>query len=209
MIFSLIENLEHVDIILASASPRRFELLKSVGLDFKVIPAHIDESKINVKDPAAFVQECARQKGEEIALRHPDHLVISADTIVSLDGNVMGKPENEDHAYDMLAFLSGKTHRVYTAFGLFYKHYEKELVHLVCTEVTMRILTDEIIMAYIGTGEPMDKAGAYAIQGQGAMLVEGIHGSYSNVVGFPLAQFFDKLDHFLGTLVLTEKVGDV
>ncbi|HED11362.1 MAG TPA: septum formation protein Maf [Caldithrix abyssi] len=209
MIFSLIENLEHVDIVLASASPRRFELLKSVGLDFKVVPAGIDESKIDIKEPTALVQECARQKGEDIARQYPDHLVISADTIVSLDGNILGKPRNEDHAYDMLAFLSGKTHQVYTAFGLFYKHYEKELLHLVCTDVTMRVLTDEIIMAYIGTGEPVDKAGAYAIQGQGAMLIEGIRGSYTNVVGFPLAQFFDKLDHFLGTLVLSEKVGDI
>ncbi len=209
MIFSLIENLEHVDIILASASPRRFELLKSVGLDFKVVPANIDEENIRITEPGSLVQECARQKGEEVARLYPDHLVISADTLVSLNGTIMGKPKNEDEAYDMLAGLSGKTHQVYTAFGLFYKRYEKELLHLVSTDVTMRELSDDIIMAYIGTGEPMDKAGAYAIQGQGAMLIEGIHGSYSNVVGFPLAQFFDKLDHFLGTLVLTETAGDI
>ncbi|RMH63303.1 MAG: septum formation protein Maf [Calditrichaeota bacterium] len=208
MIFSLIENLEHLDIILASASPRRFELLKSVGLDFKVMPSHLDESQIKDKDPVALVRNTARLKGEYIARANPENLVISADTVVVLNDTIMGKPADEDDAYDMLARLSGQTHQVYTAFGLFLKQYDKERVDHVCTEVTMRTLTDEIIMAYIGTGEPMDKAGAYAIQGQGAMLVERINGSYSNVVGFPLARFFDALDHFLNPIAITEKVSD-
>ncbi len=207
MIFSLIENLEHLDIILASASPRRFALLKSVGLEFKVIPSQLDESQIKEKDPVAFVQNAAHQKGELVAREYPDHLVISADTVVVLEGKMMGKPTDEDIAYDMLAALSGKTHQVYTAFGLFLKQYDKERMEYVCTDVTMREMTDEIIMAYIGTGEPMDKAGAYAIQGQGGMLVNHINGSYSNVVGFPLARFFDALDQFLSPIALKEKTG--
>ncbi|MCB0282090.1 MAG: septum formation inhibitor Maf [Calditrichae bacterium] len=197
MIFSLITNLEHLDIILASTSPRRFELLDSTGLKFKVIPSGFDESKIIIKNPEEYVKEAALQKGLEVAKNHPGHLVISADTIVVLDRQILGKPNHEDHAIEMLKQLSGKKHTVLTAFGLFLLRFDKQVVETVSTDVTMQFLSDELIEAYVNTGEPLDKAGAYAIQGQGAMLIEKINGSYSNVVGFPLAEFFQTLDNFL------------
>lgn len=204
MIFSLITNLEHLDVILASASPRRFELLNSTGLTFKVIPSNFDENKINIDDPIVLTEEICHQKGNKIALEYPEHLVISADTIVTISKDNFGKPKDEQHAFDMLKVLSGKTHKVHTAFGLFLLKYDKTIVKTCTTEVTMRKLHNDEIWAYVNTGEPMDKAGAYAIQGQGAMLVEKINGSYSNVVGFPLAMFFTTLDHFLENLALQE-----
>jgi septum formation protein len=123
---------------------------------------------------------------------------------VVLNGNVYGKPKDENDAFDMLEQLSGKTHQVITAFALFLNCYEKFIVEAVSTDVTMRNLHKDEILAYVNTGEPMDKAGSYAIQGQGAMLVEKINGSYSNVVGFPLETFFTSLDKFLDGFALHE-----
>ena len=203
MIFSLITNLEHLDVILASASPRRFELLNSTGIKFKVIPSDFDETTIKISDPLLLVEEIAHQKGLTIAKKYPGHLVISADTIVVGD-KVYGKPKDEQHAFAMLEALSGKKHKVHTAFGLFLLKYDKTIIQTCTTEVTMRDLHSDEIWAYVNTGEPMDKAGAYAIQDQGAMLIEKINGSYSNVVGFPLAMFFTTLDHFLESLALCE-----
>ncbi|KAA3615719.1 MAG: septum formation protein Maf [Calditrichaeota bacterium] len=204
MIFSLITNLEHLDVILASASPRRYELLASTGIQFKVIPSSFDESSVDISDPILLAEEIAHQKGLVVAREYPQHLVISADTIVTIGDNIFGKPKNEQHAAEMLQALSGKSHKVHTAFGLFLLKYDKSLIETCTTEVTMRDLHNDEIMAYVNTGEPMDKAGAYAIQGQGAMLVEKINGAYSNVVGFPLAKFFTTLDHFLANLALQE-----
>ena len=140
----------------------------------------------------------------EIAHKFPGHLVISADTVVSIDNEILGKPHNETEAISMLQILSGRTHHVYTGFGLFLLKYNKKYVSVVRTEVTMRDLSAVEIDEYVNTGEPLDKAGAYAIQGQGAMLINSINGSYSNVVGFPLAQFYMALNHFLENLVLVE-----
>jgi septum formation protein len=204
MIFSLITNLEHLDVILASASPRRFELLNTTGMKFNVIPSDIDESKIVQKDPIQLVKEIAYQKGILIAAKYQKNLVISADTIVLIGDKVLGKPQDEEDAFSMLKILSGRTHTVITAFALFIQNYDKNVVEIESTEVTMRELHDDEIWAYVNTGEPMDKAGAYAIQGQGAMLIEKINGCYSNVVGFPLSRFFTTLDHFLDGLALHE-----
>lgn len=203
MIFSLITNLERLDVILASTSPRRFELLNSTGIKFKVVPSEFDESKIEIRDPASFVEEAALRKGLNVAQKYPGHLVISADTIVVLDNQILGKPAHEDDAERMLSQISGKKHIVLTTFGLFLLKYDKQFLQTVNTEVKMRELSSDEIEAYVNTGEPMDKAGAYAIQGQGAMLVEKINGSYSNVVGFPLAEFFTALDRFLNGLAIT------
>ena len=204
MIFSLITNLEHLDVILASASPRRFELLKTTGLDFKVIPSGFNEESVTESDPILFVKEVARRKGLKIAKKQPEQLVISADTIVVLSDTILGKPDDEKQAFEMLELLSGKTHVVYTAFALFLLKYDKQLVEIAKTEVSMRELHTDEIWAYVNTGEPLDKAGAYAIQGQGAMLIDKINGSHSNVVGFPLAKFFTTLDHFLDGLALQD-----
>jgi septum formation protein len=204
MIFSLITNLEHLDVILASASPRRFELLNSTGIKFKVIHSNFDENSVQLSNPAQYAKEVAYKKGFTIASKYPSKLVISADTIVVNEKKILGKPKNEDDAFDMLSSLSGKTHQVLTSFGLFLMKYDKFVMETVSTDVTIRELHKDEIWAYVNTGEPMDKAGAYAIQGQGAMLVEKINGSYSNVVGFPLARFFTSLDHFLESLALQE-----
>lgn len=202
MLFSLIENLEKIDIILASNSPRRYELLQSIGLKFKVIPSEVEEEQAIELDPVGGTIANARKKGLSVAEKHPDSLVICADTIVVLGERPMGKPLNEQEAYDMLRALSGKTHQVYTAIGLLLLKYDKTKFETVCTDVTFRDLSDEEIWAYINTGEPSDKAGAYAVQGQGSILVERINGCYFNVVGFPLSRFFTMLDEFLSHFIL-------
>ncbi len=204
MIFSLITNLEHLDVVLASASPRRFEILSQTGMTFVVEPSGIDESAFETNDAIVFASEVARAKGHKVAMKHPEKLVISADTVVVCDNEIMGKPVDQKDAYGMLSRLSGKTHLVYTAFGLFLQKYDKQVLAHESTEVAFRELSDEEIWAYIGTGEPDDKAGAYAIQGQGAMLVKGINGCFYNVVGFPLTKFFTTLDFFLQGLALHE-----
>ncbi|MGD9489289.1 MAG: nucleoside triphosphate pyrophosphatase [Calditrichaceae bacterium] len=202
MIFSLIENLDKVDVILASTSPRRYELLKTIGLEFKIVASGANESNDENLDPVSYALENARKKACAVTEKHPNSLIISADTIVILDGIMMGKPVNEDDAYRMISALSGKTHKVCTAFGLAFKRYDKSFYDTVETEVTFRELTEEEIWEYINTGEPFDKAGAYAIQGQGSILVEKINGCFFNVVGFPLSKFFTDLDKFLAGLVL-------
>jgi septum formation protein len=202
MLFSLIENLSKVDIILASASPRRYELLKSIGLDFRVVPSHVPENLEITMTPAESVISNARKKGREVAGKFPKSLVISADTIVVLGDRCMGKPQSEQDAFDMLRSLSGQRHLVYTAIGLTFQKYARSNFDVVSTEVTFRKITDEEIWAYINAGEPFDKAGAYGIQGQGAILVEKINGCFFNVVGFPLSRFFIMLDEFLSHFVL-------
>ncbi len=194
MLFSLIEELERVNVILASASPRRYELLKNLGLNFKVIPSHAEESHEKRANLEEVVKANARLKGKSVAEKYPDALVISADTIVVLDEHIMGKPKNEQEAFEMLKALSGQTHQVYTGLGLF--NGERSLLDAVCTQVRFRALSDEEIWAYINTGEPFDKAGGYGIQGQGALLVEGINGCYYNVVGLPLTRLFTLLKEF-------------
>lgn len=206
MLFSLIENLGKVDIVLASASPRRYELLKNIGLDFKVDVSSYHEEQVEGIDPTEFALTNARAKGREVARKHPQSLVIAADTIVTLDQKeskpmILGKPAGEKEAYEMLRTLSGKTHTVITAFGLIIHKYEKEVYDAVSTAVTFRRLSDEEIWAYINTGEPLDKAGAYGIQGQGALLIESISGCYFNVVGFPLARLYLQMETFLKPFV--------
>lgn len=202
MIFSLIENLDKVDVVLASTSPRRYELLKTIGLEFKIVASGANESNKDKLDPVSFALENARKKACAVAEKHPNSLIISADTIVILDGIMMGKPVDENDAYKMISALNGQTHIVCTAFGLMYKRYEKSFFDTVETEVTFRRLTEDEIWEYINTGEPFDKAGAYAIQGQGSILVDKINGCFFNVVGFPLSRFFTDLDKFLAGLVL-------
>ena len=202
MLFSLIEGLDKTDIILASTSPRRYELLKSLGLEFKVVASKANEQVLHTEPPQQTAIYNAQTKGREVANRYSDALVISADTIVSLDDHILGKPADETDAFRMLQMLSGKTHQVYTGFCLIYARYELELNDVVSTDVSFRDLTEDEIWAYIGTGEPVDKAGAYAIQGQGAILVQQINGCYSNVVGFPLSRFFKRLEEMFGHLTL-------
>lgn len=195
-------------IILASASPRRKELLEQIGLEFEICPAK-GEEVITTTIPEEVVQELSRQKAEEVAamvnsygeqhkeiMTPQDLLVIGADTIVAAEGKILGKPKDEDEAFHMLSMLSGKAHSVYTGVTFLfvdksgkagaYSFYEK-------TDVVMKEMSELEIKRYIATGEPMDKAGAYGIQGRCAIYVEKINGDYNNVVGLPVARIYKEL----------------
>jgi septum formation protein len=178
-------------VILASASPRRRELLDLVGIAYDVEPADIDETYGDGEEAAAHAERLAREKGASIAARNPDAVVIAADTIVVIDGMVLGKPRDVADAARMLSMLGGHTHVVLTAVAVMYRGRLRSGVESVL--VTFRALDRERIAAYIATSEPMDKAGAYGIQGFGATLVERIDGDYFAVMGLPLARMVDLL----------------
>ncbi len=175
-------------LILASASPRRRELLALAGLDFTVIPGDVDEIQHDGETPADQVRRLARAKALGIAEGRPEDWVLGADTLVVIDNLVMGKPRDREEAGRMLRLLSGRTHQVLTGYCLV--NLAADILHLdhAVTEVVFETLTEDQINAYLDSGEPQDKAGAYAIQGLGAALVERINGSYTNVVGLPLSQ---------------------
>lgn len=172
-------------LILASASVRRKHLLEQAGYDFVVDPAKIGEIFPKGKTPEETVSWLARQKSKVVAQRHPDDVVLAADTIVLLNGKIYGKPHTHEEAVSMLRALSGKEHEVFTGVSLRAGGTPRALT--VCTKVRFFDLTDEEIEEYVATGEPFDKAGAYAIQGRGAVLVESIYGDFYNVMGLPLA----------------------
>ena len=215
------------DIILASASPRRKEILLQAGIEFEIIVSHADED-VPESDPALLVEELARRKGRAVAdmlagkglpggmvqedqedkegpgspgqglgnQEEKDHLVIGADTIVTLDGEILGKPRDEEDACAMLRDLSGRTHQVMTGVSLTRVRgntVEDSIVFHEVTDVMMRDLSEEEIRDYVSTGDPLDKAGAYGIQGMAGMFVSGIHGDYYNVVGLPLCRLMVKL----------------
>jgi len=174
-------------LVLASASPRRRELLSQAGFSFEVRPAHINEDYRPEEDPIAYVVRLAREKALAIyeQLEDPEAIVLGADTTVTLDGHILAKPDDSSDAGRMLRMLSGRTHRVIT--GVAFATYFGTEVAAEVTGVQFRTLTDEEIAAYIATGEPMDKAGAYGIQGYAAKWIPRIEGCYFNVVGLPLA----------------------
>lgn len=173
--------------ILASQSPRRRELLGQMGFSFTVRPAKGEELAHPELPPAQLVEELARQKALEVSAEAAsDDVVVAADTVVAIDGKVLGKPHDKAHAAEMLSALSGREHTVYT--GVAVKRGKTLLVEHEATHVRFRPLTQREIDLYIQTGEPMDKAGSYGIQGCGALLVEGIRGDYFNVVGLPICR---------------------
>jgi len=175
------------ELILASASPRRAELLRQLGAAFRCLAAAIDETPAPGEPPGDYVQRMAREKAVAVAARAGrDSTVLAADTIVVLDQQILGKPRDRMDAFSILARLSGRTHAVMTALCLLGGGDVRELV--VATEVDFETLDAAVCEAYLATGEPWDKAGAYAIQGVGGALVRSIRGSYSNVVGLPLLQ---------------------
>lgn len=183
-------------LILASGSPRRQDFLTQLGLSFTIQVADIDETEKDNESAIELVTRLAREKGSAIANNNPDTWVISADTIVCLDGNVLGKPKDEQDAINTLMLLSGKTHTVHTAFSL--THKEKDIcdTHCITTEVTFTHFSEKTAQAYVETQEPLDKAGSYGIQQRGVVLVERINGSYSNVVGLPLAELITQLEKY-------------
>ncbi|MFH1092478.1 MAG: nucleoside triphosphate pyrophosphatase [Pseudomonadota bacterium] len=183
-------------LILASASPRRRELLAWAGVEFEVWPAQVEETVLPGETPQDNVRRLALAKAKEAAARFPHSWVLSADTIVVLDGRIMGKPGNETRAADMLRRLSGRVHLVMTGFCLLAPQSGPQVVDHVETEVEFRELSDRDIARYIASGEVWDKAGAYAVQGQGAGLVSRIKGSYTNVIGLPLAEVLGRLKDF-------------
>lgn len=174
-------------LILASASPRRSELLGMTGIPFTVIPSEASEETAEA-DPAKIVSLLEERKAREVFAKHPGSAVLGADTIVVLGGTIFGKPGDRADAVRMLGELSGRTHSVFTGWALLT---EKNSVVGTCeSAVTFRALDAEEIDAYVATGEPLDKAGAYGVQGLGALLIERIQGSYTNIVGLPLAEVF-------------------
>lgn len=184
----MIKKMNFQMVILASRSPRRIELLKQVGVECIVLPSDIDESLLADELPAAYVKRLAREKAMTTATnmkREYSHLaVLAADTTVSLNGEVLGKPENDADAIRMLKKLSGKVHEVHTAVAVCF--HEKSSVVLSSTKVEMMRLSADMINNYIASGEHRDKAGSYGIQGKAAAWVKHIEGSYSGVMGLPL-----------------------
>lgn len=192
-----------MEIILASASPRRFELLRQVGIDCRVIPSRVDEQVLPQESPEEHVIRLSCAKACEVATR-PEadgRWFIGSDTVVVRDDQILGKPDNKGHAAEMLRSLSGRTHRVISGYAIYDRMTKETCSDAVVTRVHFKKLTDAEIEGYIATQEPFDKAGSYAIQGIGAFMVPRIEGSYSNVVGLPLCEVITALEE-LGALQL-------
>lgn len=184
-----------MDIVLASQSPRRKELLTQMGLSYRVHAVDMDEHMDRSLPPASLVEAISREKAAACAaLEGPGPLIIAADTVVSMDRAVLGKPHSREEAAEMLRLLSGKTHQVYTGFTL--RRGERAVTQSECTLVTFRPLSEEEISAYVSTGESMDKAGSYGIQGLGSLFVTGIRGDYFNVMGLPVCELGLALKEF-------------
>ena len=183
-------------IILASNSPRRKELLSQIGLVFDLAPADVDESVLPGEAPEPYAVRLALAKAGAAAERAGEGIVIAADTIVTVGGAILGKPADNADASRMLQALSGREHQVVTALAVMDASTQRSIVRTSVTKVWFRELSEREIAAYVATGEPLDKAGAYGIQERGALLVERIEGCYSNVVGLPLSLLGGMLREF-------------
>ncbi|MCX6648929.1 MAG: Maf family protein [Candidatus Bathyarchaeota archaeon] len=189
-------------LVLASTSPRRISLLKQLGVPFEAVDPGDAENSV-AQDPVEHVREHARCKAEAVSGNYPDRLVIAADTIVVLDGRILEKPRSRKEAKTMLRALCGRTHTVISAIALIEKDKKFSDIRTEETRVTMKGLSEEEIEAYVATGEPMDKAGAYAAQGVGAIIIERVEGCFYNVVGLPMSLLHDMLkDAGINTLML-------
>lgn len=180
-------------LILASQSPRRRELLSSIGLRFEVMPSNVPEVRAASESPEEYVARLSREKAQAIAAQHPDAWIIAADTTVLLGDELLEKPVDAEDAKRMLTTIAGKTHVVYSGVTLQNVARGWQETRVAESEVRMLPLDARDIAWYVSTGEPLDKAGAYAVQGIGAMFIDSIHGSYTNVVGLPLALLFQML----------------
>ena len=181
------------EFILASASRRRHALLKYIGIPFKAIPSRVVEAVQEGETPEEHVLRLSEEKAEEVAESYPDHWVIGADTIVLAEHMILGKPRNRNEAQRMLHTLQGKSHKVYTGLCVMNAAEKKMAKRIVKTRVHFKTLSDREIDWYMRTGEPFDKAGGYAIQGLGGLLIREIEGSYTNVVGLPASDLVDML----------------
>lgn len=180
-------------LILASKSPRRRYLLEQAGLSFSIIPSNVDEKSLPMSSPETYVRELAEAKARDIAEKHPENWVIGADTVVLIDGTILGKPRSREEARKMLEQLSGNTHQVLTGYAICCYGKDRYFSDTVKTDVRFKHLTEDEIQWYIHSEEPFDKAGAYAIQGLGTFLVRSINGSYTNVVGLPVCEVVEFL----------------
>ncbi|MCK9876772.1 Maf family protein [Frankia sp. Ag45/Mut15] len=174
-------------LVLASASPRRRELLARLGVPFEVVVSGVDESSTVATDAPGLTAELAERKARAVAALRPDRIILGSDTVIDLDGRVLGKPESPDHALAMLRDLRGRTHRVVTAVFVLDPATDTSHAGVATTMVTMRDVSDAELTAYIATGEPMDAAGAYTIQGGAAAFVIGVEGDLDTVIGLPTA----------------------
>ena len=180
-------------LILASGSPRRAEILRVVGWPFETLAVNIDESRLAGEDAAAYVQRLAREKAITAAAKAPGKIIVGADTSVAIDSHVLEKPGDPDDARRMLQLLSDRWHRVLTGVALVYGDSMETKIAYETTEVKFAMMGESEIEWYVATGEPMDKAGAYAIQGLGARFIEGIKGDYFNVMGLPVRLLYELL----------------
>ncbi len=183
----------HGTIVLASASPRRTDLMELAGVSFSVVPADICEDVLPGELPADHVIRLSREKADAVATKHDGRFFIGADTIVVLDGAILGKPVDSADAMRMLSGLSGRDHEVITGFSVFDKESGVHISRSVRTEVAFKKRTEKEVATYIATGCPMDKAGAYAIQGGAVHFVRSINGSYTNVIGLPMTELYEVL----------------
>lgn len=180
-------------LILASKSPRRKELLEQAGLTFLVVPSCVDEKDISITKPENLVKTLAEAKARDVAGAYPESWVIGADTIVIIDGDILGKPDSTQTARRMIQQLNGQIHEVFTGYAIFCEAMQTCISGVEKTEVHFRNLSQQEIEWYIQTDEPYDKAGGYAIQGLGSFLVKRICGSYTNVVGLPVCEVLEHL----------------
>ncbi|EOU1464012.1 Maf-like protein [Clostridium perfringens] len=185
-------------VILASKSPRRVEILEKIVKEFEVVQSNFDENTIDFKgDIEKYVKDLSRNKAIEVSKRlNEPSIVIAADTVVFQSGKVLEKPKNEEDAFSMLSSLSGNTHKVYSGICLINTYDDIVVTDCDCTEVRFSELNPRQIRNYINSGEPMDKAGAYGIQGLGGAFVEGIKGCYYNVMGLPLNKLYKALENY-------------
>lgn len=180
-------------LILASKSPRRRYLLEKAGVEFTVIPSEVDENSAILSAPESYVKSLAEAKARDISNRYPENWIIGADTVVFVNNTILGKPASPDEARAMLTSLSAKTHQVHTGYCICHKATDHFISECVTTDVSFKKLSAKEIDWYINSGEPFDKAGAYAIQGIGTFLVKRINGSYTNVVGLPVCEVLEYL----------------
>lgn len=194
------------EFILASGSPRRKELLSLMDIDFKVYVSQADESGVSKNIPVKlYVQELALLKASAAAknfIKNKNAVIIAADTVVTMDDTILGKPSNRKNAVKMLRLLSGRSHDVYTGYCVMRISDGKVVCGAERTEVEFYELSDSKIESYVNTGEPLDKAGAYGIQGKGSMLIKGIKGDYFNVVGLPVSSLAKTLEDEFGIKIL-------
>lgn len=179
--------------ILASASPRRIELLRLMGLTFDIIPSNIDETFPEGEDPRSHVLRLSADKAKTVSMHHPEAWVMGADTIVVINSEVLGKPQTTAEARKMLGKLSGRTHTVFTGFTVMNTSENVLISNAVDSSVQFRDIPEDEMAWYIASEEPYDKAGGYAVQGMGAFFIREIHGSYTNVMGLPLCEVVDVL----------------